>query len=134
MRMLGPVRVVGREALLGWDIEASEEAHGLITVEVVDMASTPFVQELQGQQAEHRAHRGDHLRSGVTGLGNEVVEAEPDQQRQEDEEAGDAAAHASSRSEVQLTTIGHSGCFRASRGLSWLIFYSIFVRSIVCTT
>lgn len=51
-------------------------------------------------------------------MGDESVEAELDQPWQEDEEAGDAAAQESSRSEVEVTTIGLGGSFRGGRGLA----------------
>ena len=88
----GPVGVVGGERLLGQDVEAGEQAEGLVAVEVVDMTAAFLVEQLQRQQRQQGAGGGDHLRAGIPGLGDEAIEAEPGQEGQEEEDARDARA------------------------------------------
>ena len=63
---------------------------GLVEVEVVDVAAPLLVEELQGQQGQDRGRRGDHLRAGIVGGGDEPVEADSGQQGEEEEDAGGA--------------------------------------------
>lgn len=46
----GPVGVVGGEGLLRGDVEASEQADGLVAVEVVDVTAPLLVEQLQRQE------------------------------------------------------------------------------------
>jgi len=95
-----PVGVVGRERLLGEDVEAGEPTERLIAVEVVDVTATLLVEQLQRQERQHRTEGGDHLRAGIARLGDEAVEAEPNQQRHEEEDPRDARAERAARREV----------------------------------
>jgi hypothetical protein len=57
---LRAVGVVGREGLLGQDIQPGEQPQGRIPVEVVDGAAPLLVEQFQSQQAQHGAGRWDH--------------------------------------------------------------------------
>ena len=105
----GPVGVVGGERLLGEDVEAGEEAEGLVAVEVVDMAASLLVEQFQRQERQQGAGGGDHLRAGIPGLGDEPIEAEPGQEGQEEEDARDARAERAAGREVQLAAVGDVG-------------------------
>ena len=71
----GAVGVIGGEGLLGEDVQPGEEAQGLVEVEVVDVAASLLVEELQGQEGQDRCGRGDHLRARIVGGDDEPVEA-----------------------------------------------------------
>ncbi len=86
----GPVRVVGRERLLGEDVETGEQTKGLIAVEIVDMATAFLIEQLQRQERQQRTRSGNHLRAGILGLRDEAVEVESGQQGDEEEDARDA--------------------------------------------
>lgn len=60
VRALRAVGIVGGEAFLGQDVEAGEEAQGLIAVEVVDVAAAFLVEQFQGEQAQQSAGSGNH--------------------------------------------------------------------------
>ncbi len=105
----GPVRVGGGERLLGGDVEAGEEAEGLVAVEVIDMTPSLLVEQLQRQKREQCGGGGDHPRAGVPGLGNEPIEAEPGQEGQEKEDARDARADRAAGLEVQLARVRDVG-------------------------
>ena len=109
----GPVGVVGGERLLGEDVEAGEEAEGLVEVEVVDVTASLLVEQLQRQEREQCGGGGDHLRAGIPGLGDEPIEAEPGQQGQEEEDARDARAE---RAAGRRGSARDSPRRRASRG------------------
>ena len=109
----GAVGVVGGERLLGQDVEAGEQAEGLVAVEVVDMTASFLVEQLQRQQREQGAGGGDHLRAGIPGLGDESIEAEPGQEGQEEEDARDARAE---RAAGRRGSARDSRRLRASRG------------------
>src|SRR3954451_6115927 len=57
----GAVRVGGGERLLGGDVEAGEEAEGLVAVEVVDMTASLLIEQLQRQEREQGGGGGAHL-------------------------------------------------------------------------
>jgi hypothetical protein len=46
----GPIGVVGREGLLGGDVETGEQANGLVAVEVVDVTASLLVEQFQRQE------------------------------------------------------------------------------------
>ena len=94
---------------LGQDVQAGEEAQALIAVEVADMAPPLLVQEFQGQQAQQGAGGRDHLRAGIARLGDEVIEAESGQQRQEQEDARNGGAQPPSGLQVQASSVGRLG-------------------------
>ena len=114
----GPVGVGGGERLLGGDVEAGEQAEGLVAVEVVDMTASLLVEQLQRQEREQGAGGGDHLRAGIPGLGDEAIEAEPGQEGQEEEDARDARADRAAGLEVQLATVGDFGRLGARSSLA----------------
>jgi hypothetical protein len=97
--MASAVGVSGGVTLLGWHVQPGEQADGLVAVEVVDVAAPLLVEELQSEQAEQGGGSRDHLGSGVAGLGDQPIKAELRQQRQEQEQAGGAAAQVASRGE-----------------------------------
>src|SRR5262249_26084297 len=102
----GAVRVVGGERLLGEDVEAGEEAEGLVEVEVTDVTAPLLVEQLQRQQREQRRVGGNHLRTGVVRLGDQAVEAQYAEQGEEQEGAGGARAERSPRHEIQFPAVG----------------------------
>src|ERR1019366_3425908 len=63
----GPVGVVGCERLLGEDVEAGEQAEGLVTVEVVDMTAPLLIEQFQPQQREQGACGGGQPPARATG-------------------------------------------------------------------
>jgi hypothetical protein len=86
----GAVRIVGGEGRFGQDVEAGKESQRLVEIEVADVASPFLVDQLQGQQAQDRRGRRDHVRAGVTGWLDQFLESQLRQERPEDEEAGDS--------------------------------------------
>ena len=117
---LGAVGVIGGVGVLGQDVEAREQAEGLIEVEIADMTAPLLVEQFQRQQAQQGAGGGHHLRAGIAGPVDDLVEAEAGQQGQEQEDAGDPSPQAASRGEVQSSTIGHSRDLRAD-GCGWAV-------------
>src|SRR5664279_2270940 len=107
----GPIRVGGGERLLGENVESGEQAKNLISVEIVDMTTSLFVEQLQRQERQQSARGGDHPRTGVPGLGDEPIETEPGQEWQEEEDTRDPRADHAARFEAQLTTIRDIGRF-----------------------
>ena len=57
----GAVGVFGSEGRLGQDVQPGEEAEGLITVKITDVAPPLLVQQLQGEQAQERTGGGHHV-------------------------------------------------------------------------
>jgi hypothetical protein len=112
VRAGGPIRVVGGEGLLGEDVQAGEEAQGLVEVEVVDVAAPLLVEELQRQQGQDRGGRGDHLRAGVGRGDDESVEADLGQQGEEEEGAGRAGSQPPPGGQVEGPLIGDGGLVR----------------------
>ena len=88
----GAVGVVGGIALLGQDIQAGEQAEGLVEVEIGDVAASFLVEQFQGQQTEQRRRRWDHARAGIARLSHQVIEPESGQERQEEKDPGHACA------------------------------------------
>ena len=84
------VRIVGGEGRLRQDVQAGEEPQGLVEIEVADVTTPFLVDQFQGQQAQQGRGGRDHAGAGVTGLLDQVVEAQLRQERPEDEEARDA--------------------------------------------
>ena len=109
---LGAVGIVGGEGGLGQDVEAGEQAEGLIEVEIADVAAPLLVEQFQGEQTQEGAGGGHHLGAGIAGPLDDLVEAEASQQRKEQEGAGDPGFQGASRGEVQLPTIRHCRSFR----------------------
>ena len=106
MRALGAVGVIGDEGFLGQDVETGKEPESLVEVEVVDVAAAFFVEEFQDQQTQQSPGGGDHFRAGIAGIVNEAVKAELGQQRQKQENAGDARAQATIIGQRQRAAIG----------------------------
>jgi len=108
------VGVIGYEWLLGKDVQPREQSKSLVEVEVIDVTSAFLVQELQGQEREKRARRRDHSWARIIGIGDKLLEAEPSQQGQEQEDASDASTPPAAGFQVQLATIGDFGEFRTA--------------------
>jgi hypothetical protein len=113
MGPLGAVGVVGGVGGLGQDVEAGEQAEGLIEVEIADVTASLLIEQLQRQQAQQSTGGGYHRRARIAGLVDDLVEAQPSQQGQEQKEAGDAGPEVSSSGEVQLATVGNGRGVRA---------------------
>src|SRR5712691_2483422 len=101
----GAIGVVGRVGLLGGHMEARTQAHGLVEVQVVDVATPCCVQKLQNEQAHQRTGRGNHRRARIAGLADQWIEAHTGQQGQEEKPPRDARAQATSRSKAQRARI-----------------------------
>lgn len=82
------VGVVGHVALLGQDVETSEETERPIELEGVDVASPFLVEQLEQQQTEQSAVGGHHHRTWIAGVADDRVEPDLGQEWQEDEDAG----------------------------------------------
>jgi hypothetical protein len=91
------------------DVEPGEQAEDLVSVEVVDMTPSLFVEQFQRQERQQGARGGDHPRAGIPGLDDEPIEAEPVQEWQEEEDARDARADRAAGLEVQLTRVRDVG-------------------------
>ncbi len=105
----GPIRVVGGEGLLGKDVQPGEEAQGFIEVEVIDVAPPFLVEELQGQQGQDRGGGRDHLRAGIVRGDDNPVEADPGQDREEEEDPGGAGPQPPPGGQVEGPLIGDGG-------------------------
>ena len=110
-----------RLGFFGQDVEAGEEAEGVIEVEVVDMAVTFLVEEFQDQEAEQGVDGGKHFGDGILGVLDKVVEAELGQEGQEQEDAGEAGAERTSRVQREHTAIGDGRRFGTGRGVAALV-------------
>jgi len=108
---LGAIRVIGDEGFLGWNVEAGEEPQGFVEVEVIDVAAAFFVEQFQGQEAQQGTGGGDLFRAGIAGILHEAVKAELGQQRQEQENAGDARLQATIVAQRERAAIGDVGGF-----------------------
>src|SRR5262249_43383178 len=106
----GEGEIVG-EGLLWQNVEAGIQAQGFVEIELDDWATAFFVEKLEGEQAQQGAAGGNHLRTGVARLLDNVVKADLSQQGQEQEDAGRACAQAAAGSQRQAATIGHGRCF-----------------------
>ena len=63
------------------------------------------VRQPSGQQTQQRTRSRDHARTGILSVGNEVVESDTSQKRQEEENTGDPRAQAASRRQRDPTHI-----------------------------
>src|SRR5467141_2318079 len=113
----GAIGVVGRVGLLGGHIEARKHAHGLVAVQVVDVATPFFVQKLQDEQAQQRTGRGHHRGARRAGLADQLIETHTGQQGQKEKHPRDARAQATSRSKAQRASIGDD--WRLWEGWCW---------------
>jgi hypothetical protein len=89
LRALG---VVGGKGRLREDMEPSEQPERLFKIKVTDVTAAFLVQQLQGEQTEQRTRGRDHTRAGIISLGNELIESDTCQKRQEEENTGDPCA------------------------------------------
>lgn len=117
MRVLGAIRVIGGEGLLGQDVETGKESERLVEVEVIDVAAAFFVEEFQGQETQQGPGGGNLFRAGIAGIVHEAVEAELGQQRQEQEHAGDACMQATIIAQRERAAIGDFGNLRTRCGV-----------------
>src|SRR5713101_1975087 len=99
----------GRVGFLGGPSEARKQAHGLVAVQVVAVATPFFVQKLQDEHAQQRTGRGHHCGARRAGLADQLIEAHTGQQGQEENPPRDARAQATSRSKAQRARIGDDG-------------------------
>ena len=113
MGPLGAVGVVGGVGGLGQDVEAGEQAEGLIEVEIADVTASLLIEQLQRQQAQQSTGGGYYLGAGIAGVTDDLVEAQASQQGREQKEAGDSGPEASSGGEVQLATVSNGRGVRA---------------------
>src|SRR4051812_36109828 len=72
-----------------------------------------LVEQLECQQRQQGAGGGDHLRAGIPGRGDEAIEAETGQERQEEEDAHEARVERAAGGQVQLPGVGDLGLFRS---------------------
>ena len=114
---LGTVGVIGDEGFLGQDVEAGKEPKSLVEVEVVDVAAAFFVEEFQDQEAKQSPGGGNHFRAGIAGIIDEAVKAELGEQRQEQENAGDARAQGTIIGQRQRAAIGDGWDFGTRCGV-----------------
>src|SRR6266571_6544486 len=105
MPPLGAGGVVCGEGRLREDIEPSAQPERLIKMKVTDMTAAFLVQQLQGQQTQQRTRGWDHARAGIISFGNEVVESDTSQKRQEEENPCDPRAQAAARRQRDTTHI-----------------------------
>jgi len=105
MSPLGAVGVVRGEGRLWENIEPSEQPERLIKMKVTDVTAALLVQQLQGQQTQQRTRGWDHARAGIISFGNELVESDTRQKRQEEENPCDPRAQAASRRQRDTTHI-----------------------------
>src|SRR6266849_10138491 len=103
----GAIGIVGRVGFLGGHSEARTQAHGLVEVQVVEVATPFFVQKLQDEHAQQRTGRGHHCGARRAGLADQLIEAHTGQQVQEEQPPRDARAQATSRSKAQPARIGY---------------------------
>jgi hypothetical protein len=101
------VGVIGGVGGLGQDVEAGEQAEGLIGVEIADRTASPLIESLQRQEAEQGVGGGHHPRAGIAGVVDDRVEAQACQRGQEPEDSGDSRPEASSGGEFQFSAVGH---------------------------
>src|SRR5262249_14283631 len=107
MLPLRAVGVVGGEGRLREDIEPSKQPERLIKIKVTDVTAPFLVQQLQGQQTQQRTRGWDHARAGIIRLGNEAIEADLSQQREEEENPCDPRPQAVSRRQHDTTHISN---------------------------
>ena len=74
-------------------------------MKVTDVTAAFLVQQLQGQQTQQRTRSLAHARTRILSAGNEVVESDPSQKRQEEDNTDDPRAQAASRRQRDLTHI-----------------------------
>lgn len=77
----GAVGVVSGVAFFGQDVQASEQAEGLVKVEITDVAAAFFVEQFQSQQAQQSGDSRHLAGTRIAGLGDESVHAQTGQQR-----------------------------------------------------
>ena len=80
------------------------------------MAASFLVEEFEDEQAEHGAGRRNHARAGIAGRAHEAIEAELSEQRQKQEESGQARAQGELAIERQQAGIGTGGLMWARFG------------------
>jgi hypothetical protein len=58
---VGAEGIIVGKGFLGENVEAGEQAECFVEVEIGDVATAFFVEELQGEQAEHGTGGGNHM-------------------------------------------------------------------------
>ena len=76
------VRVVGGETLLRKDVQSGKQAKCFIAVEIINVAESFLVQQLECQQAQQSIGSRNHFRTGIVSSGHKPIESQLREQRQ----------------------------------------------------
>ena len=106
---LGLVGIVSRVGRLGQDVEAREQPGALVVAQVADVTDAPLADQLGNQQREQRLQRRDLLRAGQLRVADGLRQVQVQQQRKEEEEAGDLGGELASVVENQPSDVGDVG-------------------------
>ena len=112
------IGIIGREGFFGEDIEAGEEPEGGVEVEIVDIAASFFVEELEDEEAEQGAARRNHFRTRIARLLAEPIETEFGEEREKEKQAGDRSAQVFFGGGVEDAAIGDGRNEWPRRGLA----------------
>ena len=93
-------------------VPSQDQAH------YVGVACSP--EELQSQERPHRTARGNHLRTGKTGILEDSVERDRSQHRQEEEQAAELGPKRR-RTQIELPDVGDIGDGRPRAGGTYVI-------------
>ena len=77
------------------------------------MTAAFLVEQFERPQRQQDARGGDHLRSEIPGRGDEAIEVETGQERQEEEDAHEPRVERAAGGEVQLPGVSDLGLFRS---------------------
>ena len=102
---------VGRGGWLRRPSEAHTQAHGLVAVQVVEVAAPVLVQQLQDEPAHQRPGRGHHRGARLAGVADQGLAVATGHQGQAEQHPRDARAQATSRSQAQGAHSGDDGRF-----------------------
>ncbi len=111
---LGAVGIIRNERFLRQDVESGEESESFIEIEVVDVAASFLVEEFEDQQAEQGVGRGNHSGTRITGLVDELIEAELSQHWEKQEQTGNARAERAFSVQGEQSAVGDGGPIGAS--------------------
>lgn len=103
---LGAIRISGRERFLGQDVEAGEESEGFVEIEIVDVTAAFLVEEFEDEQTEHGVGSGNHARARIACIAHQAIQAELGEQRQEQEEPGNARADGARSIQREQSAVG----------------------------
>jgi len=88
---------------------------------VTDVTTAFLVQQLQGQQTQQGTRGRDHARAGIISFGNELVESDTSQKRQEEENTCDPRAQAAFRRQRYTTHISDGCMVRTDDGCAMVL-------------